>query len=43
MITGYRTEVESVIQQMLSEGANGVFEKPFDVPKLLTAVRQLAG
>jgi CheY-like chemotaxis protein len=43
VITGYRTEVEGVIQQLLSEGANGVFEKPFEVPKLLAAVRQLAG
>jgi two-component system response regulator GlrR len=43
VITGYRTEVEGVIQQLLSEGAKGVFEKPFEVPKLLAAVRQLTG
>jgi CheY-like chemotaxis protein len=43
VITGYRTEVEPVIQQLLSEGAAGVFEKPFEVPKLLAAVRELAG
>jgi two-component system competent response regulator ComA len=43
VITGYRTEVGPAIQQLLSAGANGVFEKPFDVPKLLAAVRQLSG
>jgi CheY-like chemotaxis protein len=43
VITGYRAEAEPIIRQLLSEGARGVFEKPFEVPKLLAAVREFAG
>jgi DNA-binding response OmpR family regulator len=35
LITGHRSEMDEVIQQILAEGADAVCYKPFDVPKLL--------
>jgi DNA-binding NtrC family response regulator len=42
VITGHRHEMDEVIQNMLSEGANAVCYKPFDVPKLLATLDQLS-
>jgi CheY-like chemotaxis protein len=41
IITGHRTEMDQLVQQLLQEGADAVCYKPFDVPKLLTALQQL--
>jgi CheY-like chemotaxis protein len=41
VITGYHPEEEPQVRRLLSEGAHAVFEKPFNVPKLLEALRQL--
>lgn len=38
VITGHRNELESRVQQALTEGAAGVAYKPFDVPELLRIV-----
>lgn len=38
VITGHRNELESRVQQALTEGAAGVAYKPFDVPSLLKIV-----
>jgi PAS domain S-box-containing protein len=42
LITGYRSETLALIERVLNEGADAVCYKPFDVPKLLDAVRALA-
>lgn len=42
LITGHRHELESRVQQALSEGAAGVAYKPFDVPALLKIVDDCA-
>jgi CheY-like chemotaxis protein len=41
VITGHRSELEQRVQQVLSEGADAVCYKPFDVPRLLTTLQQL--
>ncbi|HLN28552.1 MAG TPA: response regulator [Gemmataceae bacterium] len=41
VITGYRAETDERVQQLLEEGADTVCYKPFDIPKLLTALNQL--
>jgi DNA-binding NtrC family response regulator len=41
MITGHRGEVDQRVQELLKEGADSVCYKPFDIPKLLTALNQL--
>jgi DNA-binding NtrC family response regulator len=41
MITGNRTETEQLLQKMVSEGADAVCYKPFDVPKLLAVLERL--
>ncbi|MBI3463312.1 MAG: response regulator, partial [Planctomycetes bacterium] len=43
LISGYRTELEEVITQVVSEGADAVCYKPFDVPSLLETLGRLAG
>ena len=43
VITGYRAEMDTVVQQVVSEGADAVCYKPFDVPKLLDVLRRLIG
>ena len=35
VITGHRSEMDELIDQMLAEGADAVCYKPFDVPALL--------
>lgn len=42
LITGHRGETEQLVGQVLSAGAEGVCYKPFDVDKLLEAVKKLA-
>ena len=42
LITGYRSEMDQLIGQMVAEGAHGVCYKPFDVPELLKKLEQLA-
>jgi DNA-binding response OmpR family regulator len=41
VITGNRSEMEPVIQQVVAEGADAVCYKPFDVPKLLKTLEEL--
>jgi two-component system response regulator HydG len=41
IITGHRGEVEEQVTQLLSEGADAVCYKPFDVANLLATVRSL--
>jgi DNA-binding response OmpR family regulator len=43
VITGARSEVDQQLRQVLSEGADAVCYKPFDVPQLLHTLSQLAG
>jgi two-component system, NtrC family, response regulator HydG len=42
LITGHRSEMDQVINQMLAEGADAVCYKPFDVPALLRKLGELA-
>lgn len=42
LVTGYRAEMDPLIDQMVSEGADAVCYKPFDVPRLLAKVGELA-
>ena len=42
LITGYRSEMDQLVAQVLAEGADAVCYKPFDVPALLTALERLA-
>jgi CheY-like chemotaxis protein len=42
LITGFRSEVDSVVQQLLAEGADAVYYKPFDIPAMLATLEQLA-
>jgi CheY-like chemotaxis protein len=41
LITGYRPEMDQLVSQVLSEGADAVCYKPFDVPALLKALEHL--
>ena len=43
LITGYRPEMDPLVDQILHEGADAVCYKPFDVPQLLRALERLAG
>ncbi len=42
LITGFGAEVGSLVEQTLAEGANAVCYKPFDVPRLLQTLDELA-
>jgi CheY-like chemotaxis protein len=42
IITGYRSETEQQVQQVLAEGADAVCYKPFDLSRLLQTVGQLS-
>jgi CheY-like chemotaxis protein len=42
VITGHRSEMDQLIDQMIAEGADAVCYKPFDVPELLKKLEQLA-
>jgi two-component system response regulator HydG len=43
LITGHRREMSHLIEQALTEGADAVCYKPFDVAQLLETVQRLAG
>ena len=42
LMTGHGTELRSLIEQVLAEGADAICYKPFDVPQLLDTVERLA-
>jgi CheY-like chemotaxis protein len=42
LITGYRLETDQLVAQVLSEGADAVCYKPFDVPALLELLERLS-
>lgn len=42
LITGYPTEMDQLVQKLVAEGADAVCYKPFDMPKLLDALKNLA-
>lgn len=41
LITGHRAEMDDVVRQVVSEGADAVCYKPFDVPRLLDLLHRL--
>ena len=41
VITGFRVEMDPVVQRVMAEGADAVCYKPFDVPRLLSTLQQL--
>jgi CheY-like chemotaxis protein len=43
VITGYRSEMDQLVQKVVNEGADAVCYKPFDVPKLLDTLQHLVG
>jgi two-component system OmpR family response regulator len=43
LITGHRSEMDQVVDQIVAEGADAVCYKPFNVPELLAKLEQLAG
>jgi two-component system, NtrC family, response regulator HydG len=43
LITGYRSEMDQLIERMVAEGADAVCYKPFHVPELLEKLVNLAG
>jgi CheY-like chemotaxis protein len=42
VITGLRSEMEQLVQKVVSEGADAVCYKPFDIPRLLATLQKLA-
>lgn len=42
VITGHRAELDPLVQRVLAEGADAVCYKPFDVPRLLSMLKQLS-
>jgi CheY-like chemotaxis protein len=41
VITGHRSEMDQLVQKVVSEGADAVCYKPFDVPRLLNTLQRL--
>jgi CheY-like chemotaxis protein len=41
VITGFRTEMDQLVQKVVNEGADAVCYKPFDIPRLLDTLGQL--
>jgi DNA-binding NtrC family response regulator len=41
LITGYRSEMDQLVDRVLADGADAVCYKPFDVPRLLTSLEDL--
>jgi CheY-like chemotaxis protein len=41
IITGHRSEMDQLVQQVTAEGADAVCYKPFDVPRLLELLQCL--
>lgn len=42
VVTGYRSELQDTVATVLSEGADDVCYKPFDVPELLRKIQRLS-
>jgi DNA-binding response OmpR family regulator len=42
VITGHREEMDTLVQQVVSEGADAICYKPFDVPRLLATLQKLS-
>ena len=42
LITGYRGEMEQLVEKVIAEGADAVCYKPFDMDKLLATLKTLA-
>ncbi len=42
VITGFRAELDVIVQAVLAEGADAVCYKPFDVPQLLATLERLS-
>lgn len=42
LITGFRTELQDLIQRVVAEGADAVCYKPFEMPQLLDTIGRLA-
>lgn len=42
LITGFRTELQSLIERVVAEGADAVCYKPFEMPQLLDTIGRLA-
>ena len=42
LITGHRSEMDQLVQKVVSEGADAVCYKPFDIPRLINTVSKLA-
>ena len=42
LITGHRSEMDELVKQVTTEGADAVCYKPFDVPRLLEILQQLS-
>jgi CheY-like chemotaxis protein len=42
VITGHREELDGLVQQVVTEGADAICYKPFDVPRLLATLQKLA-
>jgi DNA-binding response OmpR family regulator len=42
VITGHREEMDTLVQQVMAEGADAICYKPFDVPGLLGTLQHLA-
>lgn len=43
LITGFRSEMEKRVQEVLNAGADAVCYKPFNIPKLLSTLQNLTG
>ena len=43
LITGYRSEMDQLVEQMIAEGADAVCYKPFDVPDCSRSWRNWPG
>jgi CheY-like chemotaxis protein len=43
VVTGHRAELDPLVRRVVSEGADAVCYKPFDVPSLLATLGRLAG
>jgi hypothetical protein len=42
LITGHRSELDELVARVVTEGADAVCYKPFDVPELLKTLERLA-
>jgi CheY-like chemotaxis protein len=42
LITGFRSETDQEVERALAQGADSVVYKPFDVPQLLSVLKQLS-